>query len=78
MFEQSFFSHCLEHFNKAKPNIKQTNSYLFLNVHLQSWDCHSFLQIERDRFIKAEDAQSIIKFFKHKQVEDLMFFICLV
>ncbi|XP_058185560.1 protein FAR1-RELATED SEQUENCE 3-like [Rhododendron vialii] len=62
-------------------SIKPTQSYNYLSkeigpdyVGFTKEDCYNYLHAERENLIEARDGQSVINFFKRKQVEDPMFF----
>uniref|UniRef100_A0A5B7C1F7 SWIM-type domain-containing protein n=1 Tax=Davidia involucrata TaxID=16924 RepID=A0A5B7C1F7_DAVIN len=45
-----------------------------LNARFTEQDCHNVLQTQRSKSIEAGDVQSLLNYFRHKQVENPMFF----
>ncbi|KAG5566146.1 hypothetical protein RHGRI_001921 [Rhododendron griersonianum] len=61
--------------------IKPTQSYNYLSKEIRpdyvgftKEDCYNYLHMGRENLIEAGNGQSVINFFKRKQVEDPMFF----
>ena len=66
----------------SEAGIRATKTYAYLlneaggyqNVGFTERDCQNFIQVEQSKKIEAGDGQSLINYFKHKQVIKQMFF----
>ena len=66
----------------VNASIKPIKSYSYLakevgganNVGFTERDCHNFIRTERKKMICAGDSQSIIAYFKYRQMDDSNFF----